>query len=103
MFGDNLQQPVGKQVLLPPSGTAFVNGGGAIADRVSNSVYLSRIFLWYASDFGGSTIGGMRPILDYIFPFLNDGETREWMATHRSKVKIRYQKYDWTLNGAHAT
>jgi hypothetical protein len=76
---------------------AFVNGGGAEIDTQTNTIHLSRIFQWYASDFGGSTL---RPksTLEYITPFLND-TSADWLNANRNRAKIRYQKYDWTLNG----
>jgi hypothetical protein len=78
---------------------SFVNGGSLTIDEANNTVHLSRIFQWYAPDFGGSVLGDVRPILDYATPYLSDVSAREWLTTHRDHVKTRYQQYDWTLNG----
>lgn len=71
---------------------AFVNGGGVRIDPDRGEVFLSRIFLWYARDFGISK----REKLRRLRPFID--ETRrdkiEQAARHRG---IRYDEYDWSF------
>ena len=71
--------------------------------RVANvSVSLSRVFQWYASDFGGTLLGDKRPVLDHIASYLNDDQARDWLAANRNSARIQYQAYDWSLNGISA-
>lgn len=81
---------------------SFINGGGVIAGPKTNAVHLSRIFQWYASDFGGSPFGDRQSILDYVTPHVADAPTRDWLTTNRNTIRVRYQKYDWSLNGSNA-
>ena len=82
---------------------AFINSGGVEVEPGANVVRLSRIFKWYAPDFGGTVLGSARPLLDYVTPFLSEDATRDWVATQRDRLKIRFQKYDWTLNSVWLT
>jgi hypothetical protein len=77
---------------------SFINGGGVEIDREKKAVRLSKIFQWYAPDFGGPTLGlgNMRPVLDYITSYLNNEEDRVWLRD--GDYKVRYTPYDWTLN-----
>lgn len=62
-----------------------VNGG-------SKRVELSRIFLWFAEDFGGST----DKVKNYIVPHVGATE-RE---TLEGRCAVRYFDYDWKMNRA---
>ncbi len=60
----------------------------------SQVVRLSSIFSWFAEDFGG------RPeaVLRFLEPSMTR-EQREFVATYRAALKVKYFDYDWTLNG----
>jgi len=61
-------------------------------DVESRTLYLSRIFDWYAEDFGGSRDAIGR----YVAGFLPPGPERDML---RSTIfQIRHTDYDWTLN-----
>jgi len=61
-------------------------------DVESRTLYLSRIFDWYAEDFGGSR----EAIGRYVAGFLPPGSERDML---RSTIfQIRHTDYDWTLN-----
>jgi hypothetical protein len=63
--------------------------------RVSPSgreIQLSRIFMWYAGDFGGR-----RGIVDFIQPYLKDEDRDRF---NPALVRLVSRKYDWTLNAA---
>jgi len=77
---------------------SFINGGGVEIDRDNRVVYLSKIFQWYAPDFGGPWLGlgNMRPVLDYVAPYINDEVTSLWLR--EGDYKVKYTPYDWNLN-----
>ncbi len=79
---------------------AFIHGGGVVLDRDAEEVRLSRIFQWYAPDFGAGpfAIGDTRPLLEFIAPYLLDDGDRAYIRSGRPKV--RFQSYDWRLNYA---
>jgi hypothetical protein len=75
---------------------AFIQGGGAVVTR--REVGLSRIFGWYAPDFGGGPfgLGDKTPLLSYIAPYLSEADGRE-LARH-ARPRVRFAPYDWSLN-----
>lgn len=72
----------------------FLNAGGAVVDRTREQVSLSRIFHWYAADFGGDPPA----ILRFIAPHLQRAEDRRYLADHADRLTVVYQDYDWRLN-----
>jgi|SRR5579883_1064279 len=56
--------------------------------------YLSEIFDWYKSDFGGTD----ESVLRFISWYLPD-DTGQNMRENPSAWSIRYKQYDWNLNG----
>jgi hypothetical protein len=72
----------------------FVNSGGAILDRTQHAISLSRIFKWYARDFGAT----QTERLGFIAPFYFAEEDRLFIETHAATLKVTYQDYDWRLN-----
>jgi hypothetical protein len=76
----------------------FIQNGGVEIDRAAGQVRLSRIFQWYAPDFGGRpfALGDKRPLLKFIVDYLAD--EAEWEYVLRGKPTIRFQPYDWSLN-----
>lgn len=73
---------------------AFVNGPEVEVDPGARTVRLSRIFDWYASDFGGQ--GGA---LDFVARHLLDPEKKAYLEAEREAVRVEYRPYDWGLNG----
>lgn len=73
---------------------AFVNAGGAVLDRSRRRLSLSRIFKWYARDFGATQ--GER--LRFIAPYFYNKEDREFLAEQADTLEVSYQRYDWRLN-----
>ncbi|MGA9533502.1 MAG: DUF547 domain-containing protein [Anaerolineales bacterium] len=76
---------------LAAATTSFIRGGGADVDLQDNVVWLSKIFDWYESDFGGR-----KRVLALVADHLADD--RESHALRSNAVSIRYQSYDWDVN-----
>jgi len=81
---------------LENAGRTFLNSGGIKIDREKKSVSLSRIFKWYAADFGATTAERLK----FIAPLLYDEKDREFLEMNQDgmKIDIDYQEYDWRLN-----
>lgn len=56
---------------------------------------LSRIFQWYARDFGGQD-----GVLDFLIRHLPNDERRAFVIETGDKLRFRYANYDWRLNSA---
>jgi hypothetical protein len=76
---------------LAISASNFINGGGASYDPDHKTVWLSKIFKWYQSDFGG-----WEGVKAMICEASSHHEVCE--AINRNDVKVRYQPYDWSIN-----
>jgi len=79
---------------LTIAGESFLNGGGIKLDRERNRAVVSRIFKWYASDFG--EIQAER--LKFVAPYLYNDEDRKFLLNNAENMRIDYQDYDWRLN-----
>jgi hypothetical protein len=77
---------------------SFINGGGVEIDRDAREVRLSKIFQWYAPDFGGMPLGlgDKRPLLSFVSEHLLEEVDRAFVLD--GAVRVRFQDYDWTLN-----
>lgn len=78
----------------------FVNGGGVTLDPQAKVIWLSKIFQWYAPDFGASPLGfGRRqPLLNFLAPYVAGAVSQ---ATFRAcGWHVRFRPYDWRLNDA---
>jgi hypothetical protein len=80
---------------------SFVNGGGVVIKKVERTIYLSRIFSWYARDFGGALFGYRRVgrLVRFAANYLNDIDQRQYILDHSDNLRVRFLKYDWALNG----
>ncbi len=66
---------------------------GVYVERETHTLWLSPIFKWYHKDFereAGS-------VVNYIARYLSDHE-RAYLERHGAQIRLRYGKYDWTLN-----
>lgn len=79
---------------LTIAGKTFINGGGITVDRQSNRITLSRIFKWYAGDFGAT----QAERLIFIAHYLYSDKDRKFLLENAENVKVDYQDYDWRLN-----
>lgn len=78
----------------------FLADGGLVLDRDARQVSLSRIFSWYAADFGGVWYGYRKQgaILRALAPYVADDDDRAFLAQHAGDLRVRFQHYDWSLN-----
>ena len=72
----------------------FLNTGGLVLDGPGHRVSLSRIFKWYARDFGATQ--GER--LRFLAPLLQDDEAKKFIDKNAETLQVMYQDYDWRLN-----
>lgn len=73
---------------------AFINSRGIILDRPQGIISLSRIFEWYAEDFGATR----SERLGFIARYVNNAQDRKFIEDHADSLKVTYQSYDWRLN-----
>ena len=64
---------------------------GSKFEKSKNRLLLSRIFLWFADDFGGWH--GLR---QWLPQYLDDETLKEKIA--QNKVSVRYFEYSWIMN-----
>jgi hypothetical protein len=79
---------------LQLASTSFINSPQVKIFSEQATVFLSSIFKWYKSDFGGRDQSLMETLLTY----LDEGEEKDFLKENRDRVRIRYQPYDWALN-----
>jgi len=70
--------------------TAFINNPqrNYLQD---NTLYISKIFKWFSEDFDNDVIG-------FLIKYAKEDLKKE-LEAKRSKIKIKYLDYDWSLNG----
>ncbi len=73
---------------------SFINSPQVKILPQEETVFISKIFKWYKTDFGGSDSA----LIDFLLNLLDEGEKKTFLQQHRDKVRIRYQPYDWNLN-----
>jgi len=76
----------------------FLRSGGVRCDPGRGLVWLSRLFLWYAPDFGSKplALGARQPLLDFAARYIGPGPEADLLRSGRPKV--RFLSYDWSLN-----
>lgn len=72
---------------------SFINSAEVEILPNDMKVKLSRIFKWYAGDFGGRD-----GVIKIIGKYISDKGKREFLASKKQKIKIEYSEYDWSLN-----
>lgn len=56
------------------------------------TLYVSRIFKWFSKDFNKDVVGFL---LKYA-----EGDLKKNLEAQRDRIKVKYLKYDWSLNGS---
>jgi hypothetical protein len=73
---------------------SFINGPNVRIAPPDETIFLSMIFKWYKSDFGGTR----KSLLDTLLEYLDEGDNRSFVEENKSRIRIKYQPYDWSLN-----
>lgn len=81
----------------------FINSSEVTVDLSAYTVQLSRIFQWYAPDFGGVFInqvglGKFNAVLRYIAHFVEDTSTQDALLNIPERFKVAFHPYNWGLN-----
>lgn len=81
----------------------FINSSEVKFDVTAKKVYLSKIFQWYASDFGASFsvtlgFGDASPVLHWIAPYLINLDEQSQIMTNANKFTALFMNYRWSLN-----
>lgn len=66
---------------------------GLRIDREHGRVFVSKVFDWFADDFGDDPSA----LLAFVLPHVAVAD-RIWLSAHREQVEIEYLRYDWRLN-----
>jgi hypothetical protein len=67
--------------------------GDLLIDKDSQTITISKMFLWYQIDFGGKD-----GIINFLLKHLGEQDTIAWLTANRAHIKIKYHPYDWGLN-----
>ncbi|GAB1421818.1 DUF547 domain-containing protein [Anaerolineales bacterium] len=96
----SIYDPSKIETQLDLAASAFLNQSLCL-HQATATIFLSKIFQWYASDFGANwlALGQRKALVDFIKPYISDIEQREYLENNMTKIKIKFFKYDWTLNG----
>ncbi|KAJ4876073.1 electron carrier/ protein disulfide oxidoreductase [Raphanus sativus] len=73
----------------------FLRGGGLVVELSSKVAYISKIFNWYAVDFGNCEKKVLKHASTYLEPQLSEALLDVLVDT---QFKVVYQTYDWGLN-----
>lgn len=79
---------------LQLAATSFINSPQVKIMPEERAVFISMIFKWYRTDFGGSDEALVHTLLN----FLDEGKKKDFLKDNRDRIRIRYQPYDWNLN-----
>lgn len=81
----------------------FVNHGGLVIAELAKTIYISRIFMWYASDFGAPHfgLGDRSALIRSIIPHVQPESRKQWLVDNFSSLRVQFSKYDWSLNETH--
>jgi Protein of unknown function, DUF547 len=71
---------------------SFVAGDVEL-DQSRGAARVSRIFRWFAKDFGGRA-----GVLAILRQYLPDDARAVWLAAQGDRVRLTYRPYDWHLN-----
>jgi len=62
-------------------------------DVDKRTISISSIFRLYKSDFGGR-----EGIVEFLYKHSNDGELKNFIKNNWDSLRMKFQKYDWTIN-----
>jgi hypothetical protein len=73
---------------------SFINSPQVNILLDEEAVFVSKIFQWYKSDFGGNRIA----LIETLLTFLDEGEKKTFLKEKGKRLRVKYQPYDWNLN-----
>jgi len=81
----------------------FVNSSEVKIDIEQKQATISKIFQWYAPDFGASFMvtlgaGDASPVLRWIAPYRVDPDEKSLLSDHANDYAIGFSTYNWSLN-----
>ena len=79
---------------LQLAAASFINSPQVKIAPQEGKIYVSMIFKWYETDFGGND----QALIDTLLRFLDDGKPKAFLEQNRDRVQVRYLPYDWSLN-----
>lgn len=85
------EKEIDKQLDL--AARSFINSELALNES-RKSVVISKIFNWYADDFGKDR----KERLSFIIKYLNSKEKMVFIEKNIDRIRISYRQYDWSLN-----
>lgn len=82
----------------------FVNSSAVQLDPPTKTARLSKIFQWYATDFGAPFsvtlgFGDATPLLRWVAPYLADEALSAQVESDAADYAISFLAYNWSLNG----
>ena len=82
------------EIQLETAAVRFINDTNNVSiDPIKKIVLVSRIFKWFARDFGGST----EKVIQFIATY-HPGLKANLEQQDNTRWKLRYRKYNWSLN-----
>ena len=72
---------------------SFINSEEVSLISERKILRISRIFKWYRTDFGRH-----EDLIAFLIRYLDSGEKKNFLKDNASQIRIRYNRYDWSLN-----
>ncbi len=81
----------------------FINSTDIDLDAQHHTAQLSKIFQWYAPDFGASFavtlgFGDASPLLVWISDYLLDTDWAKYVKVNAKRFRVSFRPYNWALN-----
>lgn len=93
LLDDQLAKAMRVFLASPEKGFRAASEPGRIYGT-NHNVYLSKIFSWFAADFGPNQAAQLAAIRPYL-----PEAGRAFLDRHRGEIRVNYMPYDWKLNG----
>lgn len=72
---------------------SFINSKEVEVVPEKGLLKISQIFKWYRTDFGTRD-----DLIGFLIQHLDPGEKKEFLENNARRLRIRYNRYDWSLN-----
>ena len=78
---------------LEKAAKSFINSSEVVFFPEEGKLLVSEIFHWYEEDFGGKS-----GVIDFIYDYLADNSSRDFLKQSGQHIRLEYIYYDWNLN-----